>query len=98
MIVIKTLFENLFIVSILSYSLFWFVNYSLLMNKFRHFANKYAISRNLYQCSYCFGYHVGWICLLCFDFGLKSFVFAFIVAILTYFICLIEKNLLKYSI
>lgn len=100
--------EYIFI-SLLAYSIFWFLNYSELTKFVRekYFktsskdgALESTFFGRLLTCAYCLGFHIGWIFMyFVFDNG---FLFAlcggFVVAIFSYFLKLFEEWLIHNSI
>lgn len=91
--------ENFLILSLLSYSIFWALNFSELFVSLRKVLKVEEAStcyQKLYQCSYCVSFHLSWIFMLIQGIGLMSFIWAFVPAILSYFIYLIEKLIEKH--
>lgn len=103
--------ENIILTSVFAYSIYWFLNYSSLTAGIRNWISskenlmstniqveKYPKLKELYECPYCLGFHIGWMVSWVFNgyLDLWTIGIGFIVAILCYFIALIEKLLIKH--
>jgi len=74
------------------------MNYPTLTKGLRDLLDKNKITSELYKCSYCLSFHIAWMVLLLRGHGIYGFMIALIVAIMSYFLHLIEMILVKKSI
>lgn len=101
---------NLFMIGLLGYSIFWLLNHSFLFKKIKDkicnavvepdgltykIYKPYPILSELYTCSYCISFWTAMIFFMVSGHGLLSIPLSLICAIISYFLYLLEKNLIK---
>lgn len=99
---------SLIFVSLSMFSIWWLFQYAEITQTIREKIHEKTWSYDkyemvvrlpwlvkLYNCPYCFCYHLGWIYYLSKGFGFEAFFYAFPVAIVSYWLTLFDKWLLK---
>lgn len=88
--------QTIILAALFSYSVYWFLNFTKATASFRAIVRHCEPLVELYKCSFCVGFWIGLLAMLVLGYGLFSVPLAFVVAIITYFLYIVEKLTVKY--